>query len=107
MNELEKMSKIIEREIPGAPHATLLVIDATTGQNGVSQAKNFKDVTPVSGIVLTKMDGTSKGGIVLTIKDELELAVKFMGLGESLDDLQEFDLDAFIYGMTKGLIDES
>ena len=107
MNELEKMSKIIEREIPGAPHETLLVIDATTGQNGVSQAKNFKDVTPVTGIVLTKMDGTSKGGIVLTIKDELELAVKYMGLGESLDDLQEFDLDAFIYGMTKGLIDES
>ena len=107
MNELEKMSKIIEREIPGAPHETLLVIDATTGQNGVSQAKNFKDVTPVTGIVLTKMDGTSKGGIVLTIKDELELAVKYMGLGESLDDLQEFDLDAFIYGMTKGLINES
>ncbi|MCK5867158.1 MAG: signal recognition particle-docking protein FtsY [Mycoplasmataceae bacterium] len=107
MNELEKMSNIIKREIPGAPHETLLVIDATTGQNGVSQAKNFKDVTPVSGIVLTKMDGTSKGGIVLTIKDELELAVKYMGLGESLDDLQEFDLDAFIYGMTKGLIDES
>lgn len=107
MNELEKMNKIIQREIPGAPHESLLVLDATTGQNGVSQATAFKDVTPLSGIVLTKMDGTSKGGIVLTIKDKLELSVKLMGLGEKLDDLQEFDLDAFIYGMTKGLIDES
>ncbi len=105
MNELEKMSKIISREIPNAPHESLLVVDATTGQNGVSQAKSFKEVTPISGIVLTKMDGTSKGGIVLTIKDELEIPVKFLGLGESLDDLQEFDLDSFIYGMTKGLID--
>ncbi|MCK5807170.1 MAG: signal recognition particle-docking protein FtsY [Mycoplasmataceae bacterium] len=107
MNELEKMNKIIEREIPGAPHESLLVIDATTGQNGVSQATSFKEVTPLSGIVLTKMDGTSKGGIVLTIKDKLELSVKLIGLGESLDDLQEFDLDAFIYGMMKELIDES
>ena len=107
MNELEKMNKIIEREIPGAPHESLLVLDATTGQNGVSQATSFKEVTPLSGIVLTKMDGTSKGGIVLTIKDKLQLAVKLIGLGESLDDLQEFDLDSFIYGMTKELIDES
>lgn len=104
MQELAKINKIIKREIPEAPHESLLVLDATTGQNGVSQAKHFKDVTPLSGIVLTKMDGTSKGGIVLTIKDELELAVKFIGLGEQIDDLQEFDLDAFIYGMTKELM---
>jgi len=106
MNELEKMSKIVQREVPDAPHESLLVLDATTGQNGVSQAKHFKDVTPLTGIILTKMDGTSKGGIVLTIKDELELPVKMIGLGEKLDDLQEFDLDAFIYGLTKGLDDE-
>lgn len=106
MNELEKMSKIISKEIPGAPHESLLVLDATTGQNGVSQASSFKDVTPLTGIVLTKMDGTSKGGIVLTIKDKLGLSVKLMGLGESLDDLQEFDLDAFIYSLTKDLISE-
>lgn len=106
MNELAKMNKIIQREIPDAPHESLLVLDATTGQNGVSQAINFKDVTPLTGIVLTKMDGTSKGGIVLTIKDKLNLAVKLMGLGEGLDDLEEFDLDAFIYGMTKELMDD-
>ncbi|NQZ66256.1 MAG: signal recognition particle-docking protein FtsY [Mycoplasmatales bacterium] len=107
MKELEKINKIIQREIPEAPHESLLVLDATTGQNGVSQAISFKEVTPLSGIVLTKMDGTSKGGIVLTIKEKLELSVKLLGLGEGLDDLQEFDLDAFIYGMTKGLMDES
>lgn len=106
MNELEKMNRIIQREIPDAPHESLLVLDATTGQNGVSQATSFKDVTPLTGIILTKMDGTSKGGIVLTIKDKLELSVKMMGLGEGLDDLQEFDLDAFIYGMTKGLMED-
>ncbi|CAM9102750.1 signal recognition particle-docking protein FtsY [Mycoplasma marinum] len=106
MNELAKMNKIIQKEIPDAPHESLLVIDATTGQNGISQATSFKEVTPLSGIILTKMDGTSKGGIVLSIKDKLELAVKYMGLGESLDDLQEFDLDAFIYGMTKGLMED-
>ena len=107
MNELEKMNRIIKREIPDAPHESLLVLDATTGQNGVSQATSFKEVTPLTGIILTKMDGTSKGGIILTIKDKLDLSVKMIGLGEKLDDLQEFDLDAFIYGMTKGLIDES
>lgn len=106
MNELKKMNGIVQREIPDAPHESLIVIDATTGQNGVSQAKNFKDVTPLTGIVLTKMDGTSKGGIILTIKEQLNLAVKLIGLGEKLDDLQEFDLDAFIYGMTKDLMRE-
>ena len=107
MNELEKMNKIIQREIPDAPHESLLVLDATTGQNGVSQAMAFKEVTNLTGIVLTKMDGTSKGGIILTIKDKLQLSVKLIGLGEKLDDLQEFDLDSFIYGMMKGFIDES
>lgn len=106
MNELEKMSRILSKEIPDAPHESLLVLDATTGQNGVSQAISFKEVTPLTGIVLTKMDGTSKGGIVLTIKDKLGLAVKLVGLGEQLDDLQEFDLDSFIYSMTKDLVEE-
>ena len=107
MNELKKINSIIQREIPDAPHESLLVIDSTTGQNGVSQAFHFKEVTPISGIVLTKMDGTSKGGIVITIKNKLNLAVKLIGFGEKIDDLEEFDLDSFIYGMMKGLIDES
>ena len=107
MNELEKINKVIKKEIPDGPHESLLVLDATTGQNGISQANVFKDVTQLTGIVLTKMDGTSKGGIILTIKDKLELSVKLIGLGEKLDDLEEFDLDSFIYGMMKGLIDES
>ena len=98
MNELEKMNRIIKREVPDAPHETLLVIDATTGQNGVSQAVEFSKITDVSGLVLTKMDGTAKGGIVLSIKDQLNIPVKFIGLGESVDDLQEFDLDQYIYG---------
>ena len=89
MNELEKMNRIIKREVPDAPHETLLVIDATTGQNGVSQAVEFSKITDVSGLVLTKMDGTAKGGIVLSIKDQLNIPVKFIGLGESVDDLQK------------------
>ena len=100
MNELEKMNRIIKREVPDAPHETLLVIDATTGQNGVSQAVEFSKITDVSGLVLTKMDGTAKGGIVLSIKDQLNIPVKFIGLGESVDDLQEFDLDQYIYGLS-------
>ncbi len=104
MNELSKMSNILQKSFPDAPHESLLVIDATTGQNGLSQAASFKEVTPLTGIVLTKMDGTSKGGIAFSIKDTLELAVKFMGLGEGIEDLQEFDLDSFIYGMTKGIM---
>ena len=107
MNELKKINSIIQKEIPDAPHESLLVIDSTTGQNGVSQAFHFKEVTPLSGIVLTKMDGTSKGGIIITIKDKLNLAVKLIGFGEKLDDLEEFNLDSFIYGMMKGLINES
>lgn len=106
MKELEKMNRIIKREVPDAPHETLLVIDATTGQNGVSQAVEFSKITDVSGLVLTKMDGTAKGGIVLSIKDQLNIPVKFIGLGESVDDLQEFDLDQYIYGLCKNLVEE-
>lgn len=106
MKELEKMSRIIKREVPDAPHETLLVIDATTGQNGVSQAIEFSKITDVTGLVLTKMDGTAKGGIVLSIKDQLNLPVKFIGLGEKVDDLQEFDLDQYIYGLCKNLVEE-
>ncbi|MBD5423124.1 MAG: signal recognition particle-docking protein FtsY [Mycoplasma sp.] len=104
MNELSKINKIIEKFVPGAPHESLLVVDATTGQNGVLQAQAFKEVTPISGIVLTKMDGTSNGGIILTIKDKLNIDVKLIGLGEKMDDLQEFDLDAYIYGLMRGLM---
>ncbi|WP_027120486.1 signal recognition particle-docking protein FtsY [Mycoplasmopsis lipofaciens] len=104
MRELEKMYGIIKKFQEDAPHECLLVLDATTGQNGVSQAKAFKEVANPTGIILTKMDGTSKGGIVLSIKDEFDLNVKYIGLGEAVDDLQEFDLENFIYEMTKDLI---
>ena len=106
MKELEKMNRIIKREVPEAPHETLLVIDATTGQNGVSQAVEFSKITDVTGLVLTKMDGTAKGGIVLSIKDQLNIPVKFIGLGEKVDDLQEFDLDQYMYGLCKNLVEE-
>ena len=105
MNELEKMNRIIKRTFPQAPQETLLVIDATTGQNGVSQAKEFSKITNITGIVLTKMDGTAKGGIVLSIKDSLNIPVKFIGLGESMDDLQEFDLEQYIYGLCKNMME--
>ena len=105
MKELEKMNRIIKREIPDAPQETLLVIDATTGQNGVSQAVEFSKITDITGLVLTKMDGTAKGGIVLSIKDQLNIPVKFIGLGEGVDDLQEFDLDQYIYGLCKNLVE--
>src|SRR5699024_4620393 len=91
MNELEKVQRIIKREIPTAPHEVLLVLDATTGQNALSQAKTFSEVTDVSGIVLTKLDGTAKGGIVLAVRHELNIPVKFVGLGEQIEDLQPFD----------------
>ena len=107
MNELEKMYRIIKRVVPEGPHETLLVVDATTGQNGVSQAIEFSKITDITGIVLTKMDGTAKGGIVLSIKDQLNIPVKFIGLGEQVDDLQEFDLEQYIYGLCKGLVEEA
>ena len=107
MNELEKMNRIIKRVVPEGPHETLLVVDATTGQNGVSQAIEFSKITDITGIVLTKMDGTAKGGIVLSINDQLNIPVKFIGLGEQVDDLQEFDLEQYIYGLCKGLVEEA
>lgn len=106
MNELEKVKRVIEREIPGAPHEVLLVLDATTGQNALLQAKTFKEVTNVSGIVLTKLDGTAKGGIVLAIRNELNIPVKFVGLGEKMDDLQEFDAEKYVYGLFSTIIDK-
>lgn len=99
MSELSKVNRVIEREIPGAPHETLLVLDATTGQNALSQAKVFSEATNVSGIVLTKLDGTAKGGIVLAIRKELNIPVKLVGLGEQMTDLEVFDPDAFVYGL--------
>ena len=99
MNELEKIHRVIAREIPGAPHEVLLVIDATTGQNGLVQAKSFKEVTNVTGIVLTKLDGTAKGGIVVGIRNEIKVPVKFVGLGEKLEDLQPFKTKEFVYGL--------
>ena len=107
MKELEKVKRVISREVPGAPHEVLLVLDATTGQNAMSQAKTFKETTDVSGIVLTKLDGTAKGGIVLAIRRELDIPVKFVGLGEQIDDLQPFDADRFIYGLFQEMIEEA
>ncbi len=103
MKELEKIKRVISREIPGAPHEVLLVLDATTGQNALQQAKQFKETTDVTGIVLTKLDGTAKGGIVIAIRRELNIPVKFVGLGEKMDDLQEFVLDQYLYGLFAGL----
>lgn len=99
MNELAKISRVISKEIPNAPHEAFLVIDATTGQNGVIQAKQFLDCVKLTGIVITKMDGTSKGGIILAIRDELGIPVRFIGLGEKMEDLEEFDLDKYLYGL--------
>ena len=101
MKELEKMNKVITELIPGEPCETLLVIDATTGQNGISQAKSFKEITNITGIVLTKLDGTAKGGIVLAIKELVDIPVKFVGLGEKETDLIPFDIEKYIYGLFK------
>lgn len=104
MNELAKMKKVLTREIQDAPHEVLLVLDSTTGQNALNQAKLFKETTNVSGIVLTKLDGTAKGGIVLAIRNELHVPVKYVGLGEKVEDLREFNANDFVYGLFKGLI---
>lgn len=104
MEELSKMNRVIEREIPGAPHETLLVLDATTGQNALNQAKQFQEITNLTGIALTKMDGTAKGGIVLAIGKEMKIPVKFVGLGEGMEDLHVFDSEEFAYGLFKDLI---
>ncbi|MBC1436279.1 signal recognition particle-docking protein FtsY [Listeria rocourtiae] len=107
MNELEKVKRVITREVPNAPHEVLLVLDATTGQNAFVQAKQFKEATDVSGIVLTKLDGTAKGGIVIAIRNELHIPVKFVGLGEKMDDLQAFDANEYVYGLFADIIDEA
>lgn len=96
MNELAKINRVIDRELPGACRENLLVLDATTGQNAINQAKEFSQVSDLTGLVLNKLDGTAKGGIILSIKKELNLPVKFIGVGEKLDDMQPFDSDEFI-----------
>ena len=103
MEELAKINRVIKKIIPDAPHEVLLVIDATTGQNGISQAKSFSEITDISGIVLTKLDGTAKGGIVLAIKEETNIPVKFVGLGEGVDQIEAFDIEKYIYGLFKDL----
>lgn len=102
MDELGKVQRVIKKVIQDAPHETLLVLDANTGQNGIEQAKVFKEVVPLTGVVITKMDGTSKGGIILAIRDLLEVPVRFIGLGEQMNDLKEFDLDMYLYGLLIG-----
>ncbi len=102
MDELSKIRRVIARQIEGAPDEVFLIIDATTGQNGVIQAKAFAEATGLTGVVITKMDGTSKGGIILAIRDEIGVPVRFIGLGEGLDDLEEFDLEKYLYGLCLG-----
>ena len=104
MKELEKINNVIGKLVPNAPHETLLVIDAATGQNGIMQAKSFKEITNITGIVLTKLDGTAKGGIVLAIKEEVNIPVKFIGLGEKMTDLETFDIENYIYGLFKDMV---
>lgn len=104
MNELSKIHRVIEREVPEAPHEVLLVLDATTGQNALNQAKTFQEAANVSGIVLTKLDGTAKGGIVLAIRNELNIPVKLVGFGEGVHDLKQFDAHAFVYGLFSDML---
>ena len=103
MNELSKMNRVSGKEIAGAPHNTWLILDATTGQNGLSQAQVFDEATNLSGIILTKMDGTAKGGIIVAIKHQLHLPVYFLGLGEKPEDLRPFDIDSYLYSISEGL----
>jgi fused signal recognition particle receptor len=102
MAELAKIRRVIAKEIDDAPDEVFLIIDATTGQNGVLQAKAFAEATGLTGVVITKMDGTSKGGIILAIRDEIGVPVRFIGLGEKLDDMTEFDLEKYLYGLCLG-----
>jgi fused signal recognition particle receptor len=99
MKELEKIHTVVSRQIPGAPHEVLLVLDATTGQNALAQAEQFSKSVKCTGIVLSKLDGTAKGGAVFAIKQKLGLPVKFIGLGEQIDDLEPFDPDAFVQAL--------
>jgi len=107
MEELNKIYRIIKREIPDAPHEVLLVLDATTGQNALSQAKLFGEKTGVTGLILTKLDGTAKGGIVIAIRQELDIPVKFVGLGEKMDDMQGFDSEQFVHALFAGMMAEA
>lgn len=107
MEELNKIYRVIQREIPDAPHEVLMVLDATTGQNALSQAKLFGEKSGVTGLVLTKLDGTAKGGIVVAIRQELSLPVKLVGLGEKMEDLQKFDSEQFVHGLFSGILKES
>lgn len=106
MKELSKMHKVIAKEIEGQPSNVWLVLDATTGQNGISQAEVFLESTNVTGIILTKLDGTAKGGIVIAIRDLLGLGVKYIGLGEKEDDLRPFDIETYLYGLCEGLMED-
>jgi len=99
MEELKKIGRVVERELSRPPDETLLVLDATTGQNAVSQTEQFGKAMPLTGIVLTKMDGTARGGIILTIKDEMKIPIKLVGVGEKMDDLEDFDPQAFAEGL--------
>jgi fused signal recognition particle receptor len=107
MEELNKIFRVIQRELPDAPHEVLLVLDATTGQNALSQAKLFGEKSGVTGLVLTKLDGTAKGGIVVAIRNELNLPVKLVGLGEKMGDLQTFDSEQFVHALFAGLISKA
>lgn len=104
MKELEKINNVASKIIPNSPQETFLVVDATTGQNGISQAKAFKEITNLTGIILTKLDGTAKGGIVLAIKEEVGIPVRYIGLGEKEEDLQTFDIEKYIYGLFKDMM---
>ena len=104
MKELEKMNRIISREIETGADETLLVLDATTGQNALVQAKQFGETINITGLILTKLDGTAKGGVILSIRHELNIPVKFIGLGEQMDDLQPFEPEQFIYGLVKDML---
>jgi fused signal recognition particle receptor len=96
MEELKKMRRVMERELPGAPHEVLLVLDATTGQNAIAQAKMFTKTVGVTGIVLSKLDGTAKGGILVAISNELKIPIRYIGIGEKIDDLREFNARDFV-----------
>ncbi len=96
MEEMKKIRRVIEREIPGAPHETLLVLDAATGQNAISQASLFKEAAQVTGLILTKLDGTAKGGIVVAVSHEFSLPVRYIGVGEGVEDLREFEPQEFV-----------
>ena len=104
MAELEKIGRIIKRVVPEAPHETLLALDASTGQNALSQAKEFSKITPLTGLVLTKLDGSAKGGVVLAIRQELDIPVKLIGFGEKIDDIGEFHSEEFMQGLLTGLV---